>query len=76
MCEPPRHLGKGRERDRNVSILLHNATAPRDLRLTAEGVPTVRELSRVVQNVRADIKVRRRHIVLVEELVERLGRLK
>ena len=45
------------------------------MRFTAEGVPTVRELIRVVQNVRADEEVSGRHVVLVEELVERLGRL-
>lgn len=40
---------------------------------TAEGVPTVRKLIRVVEDVGADEEVGGRHIVRVEELVERLG---
>lgn len=43
---------------------------------TAEGVPTVRKLVRVVEDVGADEEVGGRYVVRVEELVERLGRLR
>ena len=57
----------------DVRIPLLNWRAP--CKLTAESVPTVLKLIRVVEDVGADEEVGGDHVVLVEEVVERLGRL-